>query len=232
MAILNRNIFKEFTGDLTEVNINCKTEREAMDLLNFLGENGFKWAVTGNDFETLNNTYWNTYKGKTFYNVNRLNKRVSWGLMDDFEKTYYEWRPDKAITRKNLTWDIFVSESVAIHCKTQSEIEEFLAWVLKVRDQKTGKLISSCYFGWRDYNDKVCFEYIKERQNIEYSSKGFYQSEGFTIVEWINPKNMLEISGTINTDLSLRDFYEKFIDFIESQDSSFGGSINDVTKEV
>lgn len=40
MAILNRNIFKEFTSDLTEVNINCKTERAAMDLLNFLGENG------------------------------------------------------------------------------------------------------------------------------------------------------------------------------------------------
>lgn len=227
MAILNRNIFKEFTSDLTEVNINCKTERAAMDLLNFLGENGFKWAVTGNDFKVSNSTYWDTYKGKTFYNVNRLNKRVSWGLIDDFEKTYYEWRPDKTITRENLTWDIFVSESIAIHCKTQSEIEEFLAWVLKVRDQKTEKLIGSCYFGWRDYNDRVCFEYVKEEQNIAYSSKGFYQSEGFTIVEWINPKNIFEISGTINTDLSLRDFYEKFIDFIESQNSSFGGTISE-----
>lgn len=103
MAILNRNIFKEFTSDLTEVNINCKTERAAMDLLNFLGENGFKWAVTGNDFKVSNSTYWDTYKGKTFYNVNRLNKRVSWGLVDDFEKTYYEWRPDKTITKENLT---------------------------------------------------------------------------------------------------------------------------------
>lgn len=122
---------------------------------------------------------------------------------------------------------MFVSESIAIHCKTQSEIEEFLAWVLKVRDQKTEKLISSCHFGWRDYADRVCFEYINDGQNIEYSSKGFYQSEGFTIIEWTNPKNMFEISGTINTDLSLRDFYEKFINFIESQNSSFGGTISE-----
>ena len=65
MAILNRNIFKEFTSDLTEVNINCKTERAAMDLLNFLGENGFKWAVTGHDFNVSNSNYWDNAAGKT-----------------------------------------------------------------------------------------------------------------------------------------------------------------------
>ena len=231
MAILNRNIFKEFTSDLTEVNINCKTERAAMDLLNFLGENGFKWAVTGSDFETLNNTYWNAYKGKTFYNVNRLNKRVSWGLMDDFEKTYYEWKPDKTITRENLTWDIFASENIAIHCKTQQEVAEFLCWINQNKEIEINNLLEACYLGWKDYKERICFEFISYREELGYSSCGFFKSNEFEVIEWSVSKNIFEISGTINTDLSLRDFYEKFIDFIESQNSSFGGNINDITKE-
>ena len=227
MAILNRNIFKEFTSDLTEVNINCKTERAAMDLLNFLGENGFKWAVTGNDFKVSNSTYWDTYKEKTFYNVNRLNKRVSWGLMDDFEKTYYEWKLMKKLTKEDLNWDTFKSEKIAVHCKTQQEVAEFLCWINQIKEIEINNLLETCYLGWKDYKERVCFEFISYREELGYSSCGFYKSNGFAVIEWINPKNIFEISGTINTDLSLRDFYEKFIDFIESQNSSFGGTISE-----
>lgn len=227
MAILNRNIFKEFTSDLTEVNINCKTERAAIDLLNFLGENGFKWAVTGNDFKVSNSTYWDTYKGKTFYNVNRLNKRVSWGLIDDFEKTYYEWKLMKKLTKEDLNWDTFKSEKIAVHCKTQQEVAEFLCWINQIKEIEINNLLEACYLGWKDYKERVCFEFISYREELGYSSCGFYKSNGFEVIEWINPKNIFEISGTINTDLSLRDFYEKFIDFIESQNSSFGGTISE-----
>ena len=229
MAILNRNIFKEFTSDLTEVNINCKTERAAKDLLNFLGGNGFKWAVSGG---ILNGTYWNTYKEKTFYNINKIYKTVSWGLTDDFKETYYEWKLMKKLTKEDLNWDMFKSEKIAVHCKTQQEVAEFLCWINQNKEIEINNLLEACYLGWKDYEERVCFEFISHREELGFSSCGFFKSNGFEVIEWSVSKNILEISGTINTDLSLRDFYEKFIDFMESQNSSFGGSINDVTKEV
>lgn len=231
MAILNRNTFKEFTSDLTEVNISCKTERAAMDLLNFLGENGFKWAISGDSLKLLNGTHWNAYKEKTFYNINKMHKTVIWGLIDDFEKTYYEWKLMKRLTKEDLNWDTFKSGKIAVHCKTQQEVAEFLCWINQNKKIEINNLLEACYLGWKNYKERVCFEFISYKEELGFVSCGFYKSNGFKLIEWNTPKNMLEISGTINTDLSLRDFYEKFIDFIESQNSSFGGNINDVTKE-
>lgn len=231
MEILNRNIFRNVTEGLDEVCINCKTERAAKDLLNYLAEKNFKWKNDWN-LKSLGKTYWNKYEEKTFYRVSFSDRVLTWGLMDRFEETYYEWKPIGNLTKEDLNWDTFKSEKIAVHCKTQQEVAEFLCWINQNKEIEINNLLEACYLGWKDYKERICFEFISHREELGYSSCGFFKSNEFEVIEWSVSKNIFEISGTINTDLSLKDFYEKFIDFIESQNSSFGGNINDVTKEV
>lgn len=224
MKIWNRNTIdlKEYLEK--DIAIHCDTEEKSDDLLECLDEKGIKWA-SGSRLTEKN--YYCCYEELTCYNYHKFGE-ISCSDTKMYESNRYdivEWEiVDKKQQKNNISWDKFVNENIAIHCKSEKETEELLCWILQNKKEMSVSPIIAFANGWKEYRGDICFEFGSNNNAIYYADKKFYNSQHCEVVEW-NNKNIYTINGTIEVDIDIDTLNDKFIEFIESINGEFGGGI-------
>ena len=82
--------------------------------------------------------------------------------------------------KKEFDLEKFKEENIAVHCKTQEELDDF---VKKCNSSNMGfwGIDSDCINYFMDYKDMTC---ISCRYRLSYGNWDFYKKEGYTILEW------------------------------------------------
>lgn len=226
MKIWNRNTIdlKEYLEK--DIVIHCDTEEKSDDLLECLDEKGIKWA-SGSRLTEKN--YYCCYEELTCYNYHKFGE-ISCSDTKMYESNGYdivEWEiVDKKQQKNNISWDKFVNENIAIHCKSEKETEELLCWILQNKKEMLISPIIVFANGWKEYKGDVCFNFSSKASasRIYYADKEFYIEQHYEVVEW-NNKKIYTINGTIEVDIDIDTLNDKFIEFIESINGEFGGGI-------
>lgn len=234
MRIINENTFDIKKFKESKLGVNCKTEVDAKMFL-----------------EMLNNDYdinWDT--NRKFSMKNKKGKfDTYWDYL--FEKTAYRWHENQVLVYDNtkymferkieivefqslnnnnkveemlntkINWKDFINGEFAIHCKRESEVNELLQWIYKfdVKDEIKNSPFITLGEGWGTWKEDICY-YIN-CGCISYCEKSDCDD---IVLEW-NNKYEYHIDGVIETELSEDEFNDKFIEFLESINSEFGGGL-------
>ena len=170
MKIWNRNTIdlKEYLEK--DIAIHCDTEEKSDDLLECLDEKGIKWA-SGSRLTEKN--YYCCYEELTCYNYHKFGE-ISCSDTKMYERNRYdivEWEiVDKKQQKNNISWDKFVNENIAIHCKSEKETEELLCWILQNKKEMSVSPIIAFANGWKEYRGDICFEFGSNKVNLQPST--------------------------------------------------------------
>lgn len=93
--------------------------------------------------------------------------------------------------KKMFDWDKFITEKIAVHCKTKNEANEFFKLMNShgIHNTNTTKnywdkyKVSTCYY----VNDNI----INNNLFWMFCDKGFYEKEGYIILEFSDYFNLL-----------------------------------------
>ena len=233
MRIINENTFDIKKFKESKLAVNCKTEVDAKMFLEMLtADFDINWdtnrTTSYKNKEGKYDTYWDKASEKTFYRWHEcqvlVHDNVQYLPIGRIEIVEFQSLNNKEVEEMlntEINWKDFINGEFAIHCKSESEINELLQWIYKFNEEdeiKNSPLITLSE-GWLKWQTNVCY-YI-DCGYISYCDKSNCDD---IVLEW-NNKYEYHIDGIIETELSEDELNDKFIDWVESIGASFGGGI-------
>jgi hypothetical protein len=184
MNKLNRNTLdmEEFKkGDIV---INCKTEKESIDLFKYLDDEGIIWC--SRDKLTKYNIRNYEFGRETCYRFDETG--LSYSSIDFYDRYYkiYEWeiinKDIMKIWNKNtINLENFIKRDIAIHCDTLEKAEDLFNFLHeKGLNCESGSVLIT-HTNYKNYEKYICYDYD---EGVNYINMDWYKNYEFQIYEW------------------------------------------------
>lgn len=184
MKKLNRNTLNVEEFKKGNIVINCKTEKESIDLFKYLDDKGIIWC--SRDKLTKYNIRNYELGRETCYRFDETGlSYASIGFYDRYYKIY-EWEIInknimKIWNRNTINLEDFVKRDIAIHCDTQEKAEDLFNFLHeKGLNWASGSALIT-HTNYKNYEKYTCYDYDEE---VNYTSMDWYENHEFQIYEW------------------------------------------------
>ena len=178
-STLNIEEFKK--GDIV---INCKTEKESIDLFKYLDNKGIIWCSRNKLTKYNIKNY--EFGRETCYRFDETG--LSYSSIDFYNKYYkiYEWEIiDKNImkiwNKNTINLEDFVKRDIAIHCDTREKAEDLFNFLHEKGLNWVSGSVLITHTNYKNYEKYTCYDYD---EGINYTSMDWYKNHEFQIYEW------------------------------------------------
>lgn len=115
---------------------------------------------------------------------------------------------------KSFSWYKFNYENIAVHCETEELAKDFLNECKKhnLNTWANGEKVNPNKTYWNRYKCDTCYSY---NGTFQYSNTGFYENNGYKIIEW--NKEEKEINNMCNENCKCGGNCEKGVELVEKQ---------------
>ena len=184
MEKLNRSTLNMEEFKKGNIVINCKTEKESIDLFKYLHDKGIIWC--SRDKLTKYNIKNYELGRETCYRFDETG--LICASIDFYDRYYkiYEWeiinKNIMKIWNKNtINLEDFVKRDIAIHCDTREKAEDLFNFLHEKGLNWVSGSVLITHTNYKNYEKYTCYDYSK---GINYTSMDWYKNHEFQIYEW------------------------------------------------
>ena len=184
MEKLNRSTLNMEEFKKGNIVINCKTEKESIDLFKYLDDKGIIWC--SRDKLTKHNIRNYELGRETCYRFDETG--LICASIDFYDRYYkiYEWeiinKNIMKIWNKNtINLEDFVKRDIAIHCDTREKAEDLFNFLHEKGLNWVSGSVLITHTNYKNYEKYTCYDYD---EGINYTSMDWYKNHEFQIYEW------------------------------------------------
>ena len=216
---VNEEIWKEFLNGV--VAVNCRTEDEANQFLQYCHGQELKWFGGNRSLLAMNN--FNDYCERTCYELTEYG--MKYGRVVYFEGENYrvytldELFESESVVNEEL-WSEFIKDRLYVNCQSEDESNSFLEYChSKGLEWSSGTpLLEKNYYV--DYENEICYFYQQGVKNSSLRrSSSLNAKERSSFQDLFNRSSIVKGCPILNIDVSIFDRFLK----TESLESFFKG---------